>query len=355
MTTIQLKEIKGRIRRIRARMEEKGVGALFLSGQKNILYTTGKESGRVLLTRDEAILFLKELYKEIDFEFYFQKNYGFEIREIDNKKKSIVKTIKKLKIKKLCVENLMIEEFNKLKKELKISLIPTNLVESVRAIKSAYEISLLKKSANIAKKGMNKAYEIVKPDIREIDAVAEIEFFLRKMGSEKPSFESGALLSSGKNSANIHALSTTKKIKKNSFVIVDLGACFHGYHSDMTRTIKIGPSSLNKKDELLFEFVKNLELVTIDKIKEDMKAKEIHNFIENEIKRIGYKFYHSSGHGIGLDIHELPNINNDSKDILKEGMVFTIEPGIYLPKKFGIRFEDMVLIKKGGRIEILTK
>jgi Xaa-Pro aminopeptidase len=100
--------------------------------------------------------------------------------------------------------------------------------------------------------------------------------------------------------------------------------------------------------------VDSLRGEAIDRITAGVKASEIHAFIEGEIERKGYKFYHSSGHGVGLNIHELPNIGKDSQDVLEDNMVFTIEPGIYIPGKYGVRFEDMVLLKK-GKTEVLTK
>ncbi len=235
---------------------------------------------------------------------------------------------------------------------MKVKLVSTDVLRRVRTVKSAYEIEQLKKAAEIARLGMEEAYQVIHGGVREIDAVAEIEAQIRKLGSEEPPFGGGALLSSGKNSANIHALSGNKKIKKNSLVVVDLGAKINGYYSDMTRTIKLG--KLKKRDEKIFDFVRELELRAIGRVKEGMKAKEIHDFVEKEIQKRGYKFYHNTGHGIGLEVHELPNLGPDSEDVIQEGMVFTIEPGIYLPGKFGVRFEDTILLRN-GKVEILTK
>lgn len=349
---VPIKEIKRRSERVRVGMEKEGIDALLTFHPKNILYLTGKETGgKVLITKDEAILWVKEVYKGIHEDFYSQKGYSFEVKL--DEKNTVKKTIEKSKLKEIWVENLRILNFKKLQSELNTKLIPTDLVENVRAIKSNYEISLLRESAKIAKQGMERAYEVVQADIREIDAVAEIEFCIRKLGSETPPFESGALLSSGKNSANIHPLSSKEKIQKDSLVVVDLGARVQNYYSDMTRTIKVG--NLDEEGEKIFNFIKNLEMEAIDKLGEGLKASEIHDFVQREInKKLGCSFYHSTGHGIGLNVHELPNLGPDSEDILKEGMVFTIEPGVYLPRKFGVRFEDMVLLKK-NKVEILTK
>jgi Xaa-Pro aminopeptidase len=351
-------EVHNRMKRLREGMEDEGIRALLLLNPKNLLYLTGKKTGKILINinkNDKATLWVKDLYKEINSNFYSSKIITNEFDIIVESEDSLKKEIKELEIKELWVEeNLKVGSFRKIEEELKVKLTPTNLIERLRAIKSNYEISLLKKSAKIAKKGMNMAYEIIKDGEREIDMAAEIEFFIRKFGSEAPPFEKGILLSSGKNSVDIHASPTNGKIKNNSIVLVDLGAKFQDYFSDMTRTIKIG--ELNMKDEILVDMIENLELATIDKVKEGIiEGKELYEFCEKEIKKLGFKFYHSLGHGVGLDIHELPNLGKDSEDKLMGNMVFTIEPGIYIPKKFGVRFEDMILLKKGGGVEILTR
>ncbi len=235
-------------------------------------------------------------------------------------------------------------------------------------VKTDYEINLLKKSAEIAKKGMEKAYEIITPGISELNAAAEIEYVIRKCGSETPPFEHGILLSSGKNAGNIHGFPTEKKIKAYELIVVDLGARYGNYYSDMTRTIPAGKLKLNSEQQRAHEFIKNLEEETIDMVEIGVNTFEVHKFADEKIKKFGYKFHHSISHGIGLDIHEMPyfrvirgNIASVSEAYFKdrdaklcENMVFTIEPGIYVPGKFGVRFEDMVLLTKKG-CEVLTR
>jgi len=348
-----INEIEKRIKNLRKIIKEKGVNGFLIIKPKNILYLTGKETGISLITENSAELWVKDLYREIYSNFYEHQNYPLRVKSLE--KNAIKEYVKRKKFKNLLVESdLKIENLKNLKKELKkVRLIPTDLMKKIRMVKSVYEISQLKKSAEIAKIGMKKAYEIIKEDIKEIDAATEIEAEIRKFGSEEPPFGSGMLLSSGINSANIHAIPKRKKIRNNSLVVVDLGAKFNGYYSDFTRTIKVGKFK-DKKEKDIFEFVKNLEFEVIDMIEEGMKFTTLYEFAENEIKKKGYKFYHSLGHGIGLEIHELPNISSTEKEVIREGMVFTIEPGIYIPKKFGVRFEDMVLVKN-NKVQVLTK
>ena len=124
------------------------------------------------------------------------------------------------------------------------------------------------------------------------------------------------------------------------------------YFSDMTRTLKVGQTRL--LENRVFEFVKNLQSELIDQIYNGISAGEIQDIVEKEYKKNGYKVMHPTGHGVGLEIHEPPYIGLNSKEVISENVVFTIEPGVYLPKKFGVRFEDTILMKK-NRCEILTR
>ncbi|MEM4347658.1 MAG: Xaa-Pro peptidase family protein [Candidatus Altiarchaeota archaeon] len=351
-----MEEVKKRKENLKIFIEKNKIPAILITNKRNVFYLTGKPFGNLLLTKNLELLFLDELHGKIHNEFYHQKGYAFEISLIEKDKffKKLIAILNEGRVKTLFLDNTNSEFLRNLKRKLKVNLKTTEIVREMRAIKSEYEIFSLRKSANIAKKVMKKAYSIIREGVKETDAIAEIEAMIRKLGSEEPPFGNGALLSSGKDSAEIHPiLRKGKKIKENCFVVLDLGAKINGYYSDMTRTMKI--SDLSTEDEKIFEFVKNLEIEIIDKVDDGIKAKELHKFAENEIKKLGYKFYHSLGHGIGLDVHELPNLSSDSKDVLSKGMVFTIEPGIYIPKKFGVRFEDMILLNKKGKAEILTK
>jgi len=345
-----ISEINKRLRKARAELENNEIDALLVTNPKNLRYLTGKDTGRVLIRGNDAFLWVKELYGDLYSELYSNEGYEFELRIYE--KDAIKNFINKSRIKRLGIENIGISEFNRLSKEIKRELVPCKIPETLRAIKSRYEIEFLKKSADIAKKAMEKAYKVVTGDTKELDAVAEIEYEIRRLGSETPPFGGGMLLASGASGADIHAFAEMKRICSDSLVVVDLGARYRGYYSDMTRTIAIG--KLSKKDKGLMEFVENLELETIDRIEVGTKASEIHKFVEKKMEGKGYKFYHSTGHGVGLDVHEIPNIGPNSEDTIKEGMVFTIEPGIYIPGKFGIRFEDMILLQE-NKTKILTR
>jgi Xaa-Pro aminopeptidase len=323
-------------------MDKCGLDGFLVCKERNVQYLTGKSTGRALVLKDDAILWVKDIYSKIYSETYSQRTYPYSVREVA--KDAIKKFIDRQRIRKLGVENVGVLEFQALTKSLKPKLVPCDLVEGVRAVKSKYELDLLRKSADMAKKGMKKAYDVVGKGVSEVDAVAEIEAAIRRLGSETPPFDDGMLLASGKSSADIHARAQKKRIVSGSLVVVDLGARYGGYYSDMTRTIPVG--RIGRKEKELMEFVDNLRDETIDWLQVGMKASEVHERVEKRIERRGYKFYHSTGHGVGLNVHESPNLSSVSDDVLAENMVFTIEPGIYIPGKYGIRFEDTLILGK---------
>lgn len=347
---VESRELGSRLAGLRRSMEECGLDGFLVTKERNVQYLTGKSTGRALVLGDEAVLWVRDLYSEVYSGTYSQKNYPYSVREAA--KDAIKKFINRRKIRKLGVENVGVCEFQALTKTLKPKLVPCDLVEGLRAIKSEYEMKLLRESAKMAKKGMKKAYDVVGKGVSELDAVAEIEAAIRRLGSETPPFEDGMLLASGESSADIHARAQKKRIVSGSLVVVDLGARYGGYYSDMTRTIPIG--RIGRKEKELMEFVDNLRDETVDWLQVGMKASEVHERVENGIERKGYKFYHSTGHGVGLNVHESPNLSSVSDDVLAENMVFTIEPGIYIPGKYGIRFEDTLILGKKKK-DIITR
>jgi Xaa-Pro aminopeptidase len=219
------------------------------------------------------------------------------------------------------------------------------LVLELRVIKSADELTLIKKAARMAVRGMEKAAELVEPGRTELEIAAEAEFEMRKAGSEGTSFPT--IVASGRNSWLPHAQATGKKLAKGELVVVDLGATVNGYCSDMTRTFALSPTPRQLK---LLEVVKRAQRAALAKTKPGAKASAVDGAARRVISRAGHaKFFpHGMGHGVGMDVHELPNLSPVSKDILREGMVITVEPGAYLPSVGGARWEDMVLVRKSG-------
>jgi Xaa-Pro aminopeptidase/Xaa-Pro dipeptidase len=226
------------------------------------------------------------------------------------------------------------------------------LIEEMRATKDKTEIARIRKSVEIARKSYKACIPKIRAGIEERELAMEIEFLMRKEGAEESAFDT--ICASGKNSSLPHAKAGRRKIIEGDTVIIDFGAKFKGYNSDITRTHILGKPK--KEVEEIFELLKRLVSETIKVAKRGMCASDLDGIARTKIEREGYGSYflHGLGHGIGLDVHEKPNISATSKDKINPGMVFTIEPGIYIEGKFGIRIEEMLLMRESTPL-LLTK
>ncbi|MCD6547651.1 MAG: aminopeptidase P family protein [Nanoarchaeota archaeon] len=207
---------------------------------------------------------------------------------------------------------------------------------SLRSVKDKNEVEYIKKATKIA----NEAFEIAKRGKREIEIWKKLKkFFLDNYGDEF------CIVQSDENSAGIHKKPSNKKVK--SLLLIDIGPKYKEYITDITRTFII---KKDKTKEKVYNIVLEAQEKAISLIREGVKASDIDKIIRDVFRKYNLEryFLHSSGHGVGLDVHELPNISEDSKDILKAGNVLTIEPGLYFKEKFGIRIEDVILVKKKG-------
>ncbi|MFQ6130255.1 MAG: M24 family metallopeptidase [Candidatus Hadarchaeaceae archaeon] len=224
------------------------------------------------------------------------------------------------------------------------------LMLKLRKIKSKEEVTLLQRAAKIAVNGMRCAAESVAVGRTELEVAAEAEREMRIAGSEGTPFPT--IVASGRNSWLPHASATRKRLRRGELLVIDLGATCEGYVSDMTRTYALSPT---KKQLKLIEIVKLAQAAGIARVRDGMKVRKIDRAARAVISRSGYAKFcpHGMGHGIGTEIHEPPGLAPDSKDILRKGMVITVEPGIYVPRLGGARWEDMVLVKARG-IRILT-
>ncbi len=224
------------------------------------------------------------------------------------------------------------------------------LVPELRSVKSPEELKLVRKSAEIVSKGMKRASELIEVGRTELEVAAELEYVMRKAGSEGVAFPT--IVASGANSSLPHALATSKKLRRGELVVVDIGAIYNGYSSDMTRTFAIEPTSAQRK---LLDVVKRAQTLGIAKVRDGVPARDVDLAARGFVAKAGYSRYfsHGTGHGVGIEIHEPPSLWPESKDILKANMVITVEPGVYVPKVGGARWEDMVLVTR-KRHELLT-
>jgi Xaa-Pro aminopeptidase len=232
-----------------------------------------------------------------------------------------------------------------------IQVIPIkNIVESLRIYKKSDELESIKKACEIADKAIEYVYANLKPGITERQLAWELESFMRTNGSGAMPFE--IIVAAGSNAAMPHAKPSDKEIGMGEPVIVDLGASYKGYCSDITRTFIIGEG--NSKFDEMYNIVLSAQLMGLATINSGMKASDIDRIVRDMINKAGYgeQFGHGLGHGVGIETHELPRLGTLSTDVLEECMVFTVEPGIYLPDWGGIRIEDTVTIENGKLIKL---
>ena len=227
----------------------------------------------------------------------------------------------------------------------------SGIVEALRSVKDETEIEMLKKAFAISDKAFEKILGMIKPGIRELELSAEISYLHKKYGAENDSFD--VIVASGVRGSLPHGTASDKKIQQREFITLDFGCVTGGYHSDMTRTICVGSPTTEMKK--VYQVVFDAHQRASEAVENGAVAKKIDSVARKHIASKGYGKYfgHSLGHGVGLEIHELPRVAPKSNDKLVTGNVITIEPGIYLPKKFGIRIEDTLVVREKG-YEVLS-
>jgi len=338
--------------RIQKIIRKKKIDALFVSNLKNLRYLTGftGSSGFALITKDKGIFFTDFRYKE-------QSAYEVKDWEIFIEKGKRANTIRrifsKLGIKKLGFESSVSYIIFDLLRKNTTEMVPQkNLVERLRTIKNEEEIGKIKRAVQRAEEAFLKVKPFIRPGASENGISLRLEYQLKKSGCREIPFN--AIVASGKNSSMPHAKPTNRKIQGGDFVIIDWGGESDGYFSDMTRTLLMDANDISEKKKI-YGIVNSAREKAIMTAKEGVKAKEIDAAARDFIKQEGYSgfFGHATGHGVGLDIHESPGISMQSSESIAGSMVFTVEPGIYIPGIGGVRIEDMVTIQNGSAI-ILT-
>lgn len=237
----------------------------------------------------------------------------------------------------------------------KVRLEPVgSLLRSLTAIKTEEEVANVKKAANIAARVYREILKIVKPGMRENEVAMEISYLGRKFGSEGDAFD--IIVASGYRSALPHGRASTKKIAKGELVTLDFGCIWNGFNSDMTRTFAVGDPGEEARH--VYNTVYNAERAGVQQARAGMDACDLDAVCRTIIEEAGYgdAFTHSTGHGLGIEVHESPGVAKGSPKgfALQAGMIVTIEPGIYLPEKFGVRIEDDVLIEEDGCRELTS-
>jgi Xaa-Pro aminopeptidase len=336
--------------------KKKGFDGFLVTNEANSLYFTGFLGATCLLIPEDG-----ESTIYVDGRYYEQakaegKEFKVElVKRNENWIRKVATHVEAFKIRKLAVDTLSFENFRNLAKmlrgeaELKTQ---GNLVWELRKVKDEKELELMRKAGELTSDGMKTAYEVIKPRIKEYEAAAEIEYAMRRKGSSGTAFDT--IIVSGARSAFPHGGCTDREIREGDLVVIDIGAVYQFYRSDMTRTLVAGKPS--EKQRKIYETVKLAQEKAFQAIKPKAKAKEIDAIARKVIADAGYGeyFVHSLGHGVGLEVHEPPTLGPESKDRLAVGNVVTNEPGIYIVGFGGVRIEDTVLVQ-AHKAEKFTK
>jgi len=227
-----------------------------------------------------------------------------------------------------------------------------NVVERMRAVKDADELSRMRDAAELTSRVFVETLGFVRPGIRETELSAEIEFRMKRAGASGPSFET--IVASGPRSAWPHARPTCKRLEKNELVVLDQGAILRAYCSDMTRTVFLGRSP--KRVRQMYRAVLEAQQAAKDVIRPGVESETVDRAARKLLESRGFARYftHSTGHGLGLEVHEVPRLGRGDRTPLEEGMVVTVEPGVYLDGLGGIRIEDDVVVTSSGAQDLTT-
>jgi len=341
------RNMKTRVKKLQKLLKDKKLSALLVSDRNNVRYLCGfvGTNGKLLVTPTKHVLITDARYFETARKAkvpYFDQSKG--IKKLMGKFKTIAFEEDSFTVARL-------KKYQKTLTGVKFKAV-AGVVESLRLIKDESEMRIIRKGVKIACKSLDQLAKKLKPGVSE----DELEWELMKIGRRNgvTEFSFPPIITFGKDTADIHHQKGDNKLKKGDMVLIDSGFVYQGYATDMTRCFFMRkPTPFEQK---IYTEVLEANQAAIKAIKVGMKLSDVDKTARKIIEKAGYSkhFTHSTGHGTGLDVHEAPTVSVHSKERVMAGMVFTIEPGIYVPGKGGVRIEDMVYIKPNGKVEVLT-
>ncbi|WP_036464090.1 M24 family metallopeptidase [Mycoplasmopsis sturni] len=305
--------------------------------------------GLIVIEKDKATLFVDGRY--IEYAKAKAKNVEIILMQGD----AVQQWFNKRKLNKIALEkNYLVKDWEN--RILKLTNLSSNDVtwidgQELRIVKSPEEVQKMQEVINISLKAYDEFIQWVKPGITEKEAAAKLNYLLKMHGADKEGFDE--IIASAANSAEPHHHPTDKVIEDNSLLKVDFGALYQGYTADITRTSVIGDrSKVNPELLKILQIVEEAAKKGRDFVKPGIKASEVDKVCRDYIIEKGYgdKFVHGTGHGLGIDVHELPYVSSRGDFVLEPGMIITVEPGIYIEGLGGARIEDDVLVTEEGRI-----
>ena len=343
------------LKQIAAKLPEYGIDAMLLNSEPGEFYAVGFHGeGNVVVTAEACYYFTDSRYIEAAHSLVT----GAEIAMTDrnrNYRAMVQEIIEKHGIQKLGFEEeyLSVSAYHMWEAGLTAELVPAQkLVNSLRAAKDQEEIALMVKAQEITDRAFDEICKFIQPGMTEQEIAAKLQYDMLRFGAEKMSFD--PIVVSGPNGSLPHGVPSSKQVQKGEFLTMDFGCKYGGYCSDMTRTVALGePTEEMKK---VYQIVLEAQLAGIAVTKAGVPGKSIDAAARKVIADAGYgdNFGHGYGHSLGIEIHESPNANTRDNTLLPVGAVVSAEPGIYLPGKFGVRIEDVTILREDG-CEILTK
>ena len=347
-----------RLKRLRKLLKEQSLDAIFISSLPNITYftkfsgfSTEDRDAFLLITKDEQYIFTHGIYREAvkkaiaDFTL-------IEMKRENPISSALYELVSTLQINKLGFEafDLRVSEYENIIKQIdKDILVSTDIVGELRIKKDSGEINAIEKACQLGDTVFTQIIKEIKEGVTEKELAAKLDYCIKKQNADV-SFPT--IIAFGDNAAYPHHVPTDRKLQKNEFVLLDFGVKLNGYCSDMTRTVCFGKANTEQKH--IYNTVKSAQQAAIDAYDEGpMKASSLDLIAREFIIKNSYpNMPHSLGHGIGLEVHELPRLTPVSKDVLENGMVFSIEPGIYLVNNVGVRIEDLFAIVDNKLIQL---
>ncbi|MGA9348725.1 MAG: Xaa-Pro peptidase family protein [Anaerolineae bacterium] len=344
-----------RLTKLREALTTEGLDTILIAQPENRRYLSGftGSAGVLLISQDQAIL-------ATDFRYYEQVEKqapDFRLAKITDKFKTLLpELVHQVGAKRVGFESahLTVDQYKEWEEVAEgFELVPTKeLVEGIRAVKDENELNKIRKSIALADEAFVHTVGFIEPGMTEKEVAWELEVFMRTHGAEKMAFD--LIVGSGPNGAMPHATVSERVIRAGEPIVIDMGAMIDGYNSDLTRTICAGRPDDKFKE--IYNIVLEAQCTAEQSIRPGMTGKQADGIARQVIEEAGYgeHYGHGLGHGVGLAVHEKPGVGRLSEDVLEPGMVFTIEPGIYLPGWGGVRIEDIVVMREDG-VQVLTQ
>ncbi|MGQ9457392.1 MAG: M24 family metallopeptidase [Anaerolineae bacterium] len=345
-----------RLQRVRTRLSEEGLDWLLVSHPENRRYLSGFTGsfGYLLISQEEALL-------ATDFRYFQQVQEQAPAYTLAKVQGGTVESLASILQQHVAegarlgfeAEHLTVALYEKLRGDVgSVQWVPTQgLVERLRAVKDPEEVAAIRRAVALADDVLEDVLPTLRPGVTEREVAWRLESAMRERGAEKVSFD--LIVASGPNSAKPHAVTTDRPLGRGEPIVMDMGCVVDGYCSDLTRTVILGEPDGRFRD--LYDLVLQAQRAAEEGIRPGMSGREADALAREILDAAGYKeeFGHSLGHGVGLEIHELPRLSALAEEPLQEGMVFTVEPGVYIPGWGGIRIEDVAVLRADG-VEVLT-